>query len=69
MRKGESILVKDFKGNELKVGDKVVFVDGVNNNSSLAVGYVKKFYKGCWDEDECTVDSKTHVRSPRIMKL
>ena len=58
--------MKDVFGNELKVGDKVVFVDGANNSSRLAKGTVKKIYS---NDKECTVDSKSHVLSFRVMKL
>ena len=61
--------MKDFMGKELKVGDNVVFVENVNKFSNLSKGTVKKFYSGHFGEDECTVNSKSHVTSSRIMKL
>lgn len=61
--------MKDVKGNELQIGDKVVFVKGKNTDASIDVGFVKKFYKGSFGHDECSVDSQSHVRSNRILKL
>ena len=59
----------DCKGNELNIGDKVVYVHGKNTNASLQTGTVSKFYKGCLGRDECSVDGATHILSHRIMKL
>ena len=35
----------DCKGNELRIGDEVVFVKGKNSGASLDTGIVTKFYK------------------------
>lgn len=35
--------MKDCKGNELKVGDSVVYVHGKNSSACLATGNVTKF--------------------------
>ena len=59
----------DCKGNELNIGDEVVYVHGKNTNASLQTGTVSKFYKGCLWRDECSVDGATHILSHRIMKL
>lgn len=59
----------DCKGNELNIGDEVVYVHGKNTNASLQTGTVSKFYKGCFGRDECSVDGATHILSHRIMKL
>ena len=59
----------DCKGNELNIGDEVVYVHGKNTNASLQTGTVSKFYKGCLGRDECSVDGATHILSHRIMKL
>ena len=37
----------DCKGNELNIGDEIVYVHGKNTNASLQTGTVSKFYKGC----------------------
>ena len=56
----------DFLGNKVEVGDEVVFVSGANSDPRLEKGIVKKIYK---NDNECTVNSKSHVYSNRIMKL
>ena len=61
--------MKDFRGVELRVGDRVLFVDRVNKYAGLQEGVIKKFYKNPYGEDECTVNSKTHVQSFRVAKL
>ena len=61
--------MKDVKGNELKIGDKVAYIKCKNSDVSIEVGIVKKFYKGVLNYDECTVDSQIHVRSNRVLKL
>lgn len=60
--------MKDCKGNELKIGDEVVFVRGKNSSASLDTGKITKIYKGRY-EDECSVGSQSHILSHRIMKL
>ncbi len=59
----------DCKGNELQIGDEVVFIRGKNSNASLDTGKVTKFYKGHFNNDECSVGSQSHILSFRIMKL
>ena len=55
----------DILGNKLKIGDEVVFV----LKDSLLIGNITKFYKGHFDDFECSVNSYTHIKSFRIMKL
>lgn len=50
--------MKDCKGNELKVGDSVVYVHGKNSNASLATGNITKIYA---NDKECSVDGNAHI--------
>ena len=59
----------DCKGNELSIGDEVVYVHGKNSNASLQTGTITKFYKNYFGKDECSVDVTAHILSFRIMKL
>lgn len=59
----------DCKGNELNIGDEVVYVYGKNSYAGLATGKITKFYKNRFGKDECSVDGNTHILSMRIMKL
>ncbi|MBQ8218538.1 MAG: hypothetical protein IJZ79_02200 [Bacilli bacterium] len=61
--------MKDCKGNELQIGDNVVYVHGKNSDARLETGKVTKFYKGQFNRDECSVGSAAHIASFRIMKL
>lgn len=61
--------MKDCKGNELKIGDEVVFVKGKNSDASLDTGKITKFYIGYFDKEECSVGKHSHIRSNRVMKL
>ena len=67
LKNGE--LMRDCKGKELSVGDRVVFIRGKNSSASLDTGNITKFYKNCYGEDECSVGSQSHILSFRIMKL
>lgn len=62
-------ILVDYEGNELKIGDKVVYVHGKNSDACLETGYVTKFYKNHFGKDECSVGSSAHILSHRIMKL
>ena len=59
----------DCKGNELNVGDEVVYIYGKNSYAGLETGKITKFYKNRFGEDECSVDGNTHILGMRIMKL
>lgn len=59
----------DYKGNELNIGDEVVYVYSKNSQAGLETGKIIKFYKNHFGEDECSVDGNTHILSHRIMKL
>ena len=59
----------DCKGNELNIGDEVVYIHGKNSDASLQTGRVSNFYKGHFGKDECSVGRATHILSFRIMKL
>lgn len=59
----------DCKGKELQIGDEVVYVHGKNSDACLKTGKVTKFYKNRYNQDECSVDSASHILSFRIMKL
>lgn len=61
--------MKDIKGQELKIGDEVVFIKGRNSLAELDTGKITKFYKGSFNEEECSVGRYTHIQSHRIMKL
>ena len=61
--------MKDVFGNELFVGDEVVFVDGKNSSASISKGKITKFYKGHFNNDKCSVGNKTHILSFRIAKI
>lgn len=63
------INMKDCKGNELNVGDNVVYVAGKNTRAGLETGKVTKIYVGQFGHDECSVGSHSHILSHRIMKL
>lgn len=58
--------MKDFLGNELKVGDNVVFIASANDSPRLETGTVDKIYA---NDKECTVTGRSHVYSSRLMKL
>ena len=59
----------DVFGNELQIGDEVVFVNSKNSSASIDKGVVTKFYKNRYGYDECSVDSNTHILSFRIAKI
>ncbi len=61
--------MRDCKGNELSIGDEVVYVHGKNTDAHLETGKVTKFYSGQFGRDECSVNSAAHIQTPRIMKL
>lgn len=66
--------MKDCKGNELKVGDNVVFIKGKNSLAELATGAVTKIYKNTYGKEECSVyvpavGTQAHVMSSRVMIL
>ena len=66
--------MKDCKGNDLKVGDNVVFIKGKNSLAELATGDVTKIYKNTYGDDECSVyipavGTQAHILSHRVMKL
>lgn len=61
--------MKDINNNLLKINDTVVYLKGKNSNATLAIGKIKKFYKDKYCNDQCTVDSQTHIMSSRILKL
>lgn len=50
-------ILVDYEGNELKIGDKVVYVHGKNSDACLETGYVTKFYKNYFGKDKCSVYS------------
>lgn len=58
--------MKDFLGNELHVGDKVVFVRNASSSPGLGIGEITKIYN---NDRECTVGDSSHVYKNRIMKL
>ena len=59
-------IAKVTKGNELHVGDYVVYVRGKNASAELATGHVTKIYE---NNKECSVDGYAHVYDFRVMKL
>lgn len=59
----------DCKGQELKIGDTVVYIQGKNSGARLATGEITKFYKNQYNQDECSVGSQSHILRSRIMKL
>ena len=63
--------MKDCKGNNLAVGDEVVFISNKNGSASLETGVITKLYenKNRVNSDECSVGRHTHILSHRIMKL
>ncbi len=56
--------MKDCKGVELQIGDKVVYIHGKNSIAELKTGTVTKFYG-----NECSVGSAAHIKPFRVMKL
>lgn len=61
--------MKDSFGNELNIGDEVYFVDGKNSSARISKGKITKFYKNRYDKDECSVGTKTHILSFRVVKI
>ena len=68
----------DMRGNELKEGDLVVFVQkssvSKHTEGTMDFGIVSKFYKGTFDRQLCSVilasgRTATNVSEPRIMKV
>lgn len=63
--------MKDFKGKELNIGDRVIFCIGDNKLDEGTI--INNFYKGYWGEDACTIKTKTktfrNIYSARIYKL
>lgn len=56
----------DCKGNELHVGDNVVYIRGANASAMLETGHITKIYT---NNKECSVDGYAHVYDFRVMKL
>lgn len=64
--------MKDAFGNELKVGDSVVYVHGRNHASKLRTGKITKIYTcgyRCCDTEECSVNKVPHILSSRVAKI
>lgn len=61
--------MKDCKGNELNVGDNVIYVHGKNADAYLETGAVTKIYTDKYGKEECSVDGVTHIKRRRVMKL
>lgn len=61
--------MKDCKGNELNIGDYVVYIRNKNSNASIETGYITKFYKNRCNKDVCSVGSQPFITSNRVMKL
>lgn len=68
----------DMRGNELKEGDLVIFVQkssvGKYTDGTMDFGTISKFYKGVFDRPVCSVTlvngkNVTNVMEPRIMKV
>ena len=68
----------DMRGNELKEGDVVVFVQKSSvskyTEGTMDFGIISKFYKGAFDRPVCSVilvngKTATNVREPRVMKV
>lgn len=61
--------MKDVFGNELKIGDDVVFICGKNSYAGIARGKITKFYKSYYGEDECSVGKNIHILPYRVAKV
>lgn len=61
--------MKDVFGNELKIGDDVVFICGKNSLAEISRGKITKFYKSYFGEDECSVGSHAHILGHRVAKI
>ena len=68
----------DMRGNELKEGDLVIFVQKSSvdkyTDGTMDFGTISKFYKGVFDQPVCSVTlvngkNVTNVMEPRIMKV
>lgn len=59
----------DAFGNELKIGDDVVFIFGKNSLAEISRGEITKFYKSYFGEDECSVGSHAHILGFRVAKI
>ena len=68
----------DMRGNELKEGDLVIFVQkssvGKYTDGTMDFGIISKFYKGVFDRPVCSVTlvngkNVTNVMESRIMKV
>lgn len=57
--------MKDVKGNEVAVGDEVVYIRNIGYDAKLDIGKVTKIYR---NGHECSVDRKPHIYSCRILK-
>ena len=53
--------MKDCNGNELEIGDYVVYIRGKNSGAFLDTGKVTKFYKDRYGTDVCSVGSQTNI--------
>ena len=61
--------MKDCNGNELNIGDKVVYIHGKNTDARLNIGIITKFYTNRFGSEECSVGSATYILRKRVMKL
>lgn len=61
--------MKDAFGNELNIGDDVVFICGRNSLAEIARGKVTKFYKSHFGKDECSVGIHAHIFGFRVAKI
>lgn len=61
--------MKDAFGNELNIGDDVVFICGKNGLAEISRGKVTKFYKGHFGVDECSIGSHAHILKFRVAKI
>lgn len=53
---------KTNKNNEIQIGDKVKFVVG----TSLLTGFITKFYKNSYGDEECSVKTELNTLSGKI---
>lgn len=58
--------MKDRKGNELAIGDKVVYIKGSTGDATIEIGTVSNIYK---NGEECSVNGYTHIKWYRLIKL
>lgn len=59
----------DRYGNELNIGDMVVYVSDTTTSAKINIGTVERIYKDRYGKEQCTINGHTHIFSFRVIKL